>query len=81
MNGLSNLGGPVDDAEAWASLSSREQRVAALVADGLSNRAIAEQLFMSRHTVDYHLRHIFVKLGIHSRVRLTRVIAELHGPS
>jgi hypothetical protein len=47
--------------------------VAALVAEGLSNQQVATRMFLSRHTVDFHLRHIFRKLGIASRVALTRI--------
>ena len=68
----------------WDSLSSTELGVALLVADGLTNKQIAEILFMSRFTVDTHLRHIFAKLGLSSRVGLTRAVAEhqaLDGPS
>jgi DNA-binding CsgD family transcriptional regulator len=68
----------------WESLSSTELGVAKLVADGLTNRQIAGILYMSRYTVDTHLRHIFAKLGLSSRVGLTRVVAEhqaLDGPS
>ena len=51
-------------------LTAREREIASLVADGLSNRQIAERLFISRRTVDAHLEHIFGKLGITSRVML-----------
>ncbi|WP_220094279.1 MEDS domain-containing protein [Cryobacterium soli] len=57
----------VDD---WLSLSGAEVRVAQLVGTGLSNRATAQQLSVSPHTVDAHLKHIYQKLGIHSRVEL-----------
>ncbi|WP_167550823.1 MEDS domain-containing protein [Cryobacterium arcticum] len=57
----------VDD---WQSLSGAEVRVAQLVGTGLSNRATAQQLSVSPHTVDAHLKHIFQKLCIHSRVEL-----------
>ena len=63
----------------WESLSTSERRVARLVATGLTNRAVADQLYLSRHTVDSHLRHIFAKLGINTRVELTRVVVE-HEP-
>ena len=52
-------------------LTTREREIASLVAAGLSNRQIAERLFISRRTVDAHLEHIFGKLGITSRVILT----------
>jgi ATP/maltotriose-dependent transcriptional regulator MalT len=49
------------------SLSPREHEVLALVAEGLSNRAIAGRLFISDVTVKVHVRHIFEKLGVRSR--------------
>ena len=52
-------------------LTSREREIAALVALGLSNRDIADRLFISRRTVDAHVNHIFAKLRISSRVQLT----------
>ena len=62
----------------WESLRESELGVAELVAHGLTNREIGARLFLSRHTVDSHLRHIFWKLGINSRVELTRLVVE-HG--
>jgi DNA-binding NarL/FixJ family response regulator len=60
----------------WESLTDTEQRVVGLVADGLSNRAAATQMFLSEHTVAFHLRHVFWKLGVSSRVQLARLAAE-----
>ena len=54
----------------WASLTETERTVASLVAEGLSNRQIAERLFLSRHTVHTHVSHILAKLGLGSRVEL-----------
>jgi len=51
-------------------LTSRENEIAALVADGLSNREIAVRLVISKRTVDAHIEHIFSKLGVSSRVQL-----------
>ena len=59
----------------WSSLTDSERRLATLVSEGLTNRQVAEQLLISRHTVDSHLRHIFAKLGINSRVGLARLVA------
>jgi DNA-binding CsgD family transcriptional regulator len=42
----------------------------------LTNRAIADQLYVSVHTVNTHMKHIFTKLGINSRVELTRLAIE-----
>src|ERR1700722_8856485 len=52
-------------------LTSREREIASLVAGGLSNRDVADRLFISRRTVDAHLNHIYGKLRISSRVQLT----------
>ena len=63
-------------ASGWASLTDTEHRIADLVAQGLSNREVADQIFLSTHTVAFHLRHIFWKLDIGSRVQLARMVAE-----
>jgi DNA-binding CsgD family transcriptional regulator len=63
----------------WDSLTDTERRVADLVAEGLSNRQVANRVFLSTHTVAFHLRHIFWKLGITSRVQLARLAAEQGG--
>jgi DNA-binding CsgD family transcriptional regulator len=70
--------GRVGGANQWLSLTGAEVRVAVLVASGMTNRATAEELIVSPHTVDAHLKHMYVKLGIHSRVELT-VLALRHG--
>jgi DNA-binding CsgD family transcriptional regulator len=57
----------------WAALTATELTVARLVAEGLTNREVAERLFVSPHTVNSHLRHVFSKLSISSRVELARV--------
>jgi DNA-binding CsgD family transcriptional regulator/tetratricopeptide (TPR) repeat protein len=57
----------------WAALTTSEVAVAQLVADGLTNREVADRLFVSPHTVNSHLRHVFAKLGINSRVELARL--------
>jgi len=63
----------------WDALSDAEARVVELVAEGLTNRQIGERLYLSRYTVDTHLRHVFAKLGLASRVSLTRAFADRHG--
>ncbi len=60
----------------WDSLTDTERRVTDLVVQGLSNRQVANRVFLSTHTVAFHLRHIFWKLGITSRVQLARIAAE-----
>ncbi len=61
----------------WDSLSDTQREIAELVRLGLTNRQIARRLGLSPHTVNYHLRQIFRKLGVRSRVEL----AGLGGPS
>ncbi|GAA3793868.1 LuxR family transcriptional regulator [Sphaerisporangium flaviroseum] len=60
----------------WASLTDTERTVSLLVAQGWTNRQVANQMFISVHTVAFHLRQIFRKLGIGSRVELTRLAVE-----
>lgn len=60
----------VTDARGHDLLSKREEEVVALVADGLTNRAISERLSLSEHTVKNYLFRIFEKLGISTRVEL-----------
>lgn len=54
----------------WDSLTPSEVEAVRLVVEGLSNPAIAQRLFVSRHTVETHLRHVFAKLGVASRTEL-----------
>jgi len=54
----------------WQSLTPTQQRIAELVAQGLSNPDIAAQLFVSRNTVQTHVSSILTKLDMHSRVEL-----------
>jgi len=56
-------------------LSPAERRVALAVAEGMTNIEVARHLYLSRHTVDSHLRRIFVKLEIKRRVELARLVA------
>jgi len=66
-----------DESNRWSWLTDSEIRVSAHVAAGKTNRQIAELLMVSRHTVDAHLKHIYVKLDIHKRVELA-VLALRH---
>lgn len=60
----------------WASLTEKEIAISELVAQGLNNRQIAGRLFVSVHTVAFHLRSVFRKLNIGSRVELARITLE-----
>ena len=60
-------------------MTDAELAVARLVAQGYTNREVAERLFVSRHTVSGHLRSVFTKLDVNSRAELTR-LAALHDP-
>ncbi|GAA1524192.1 hypothetical protein GCM10009678_01780 [Actinomadura kijaniata] len=51
-------------------MSPRERQVAELVAQGMSNREIAERLVISRRTADSHIEHILGKLGFNSRTQI-----------
>ncbi|MEV1247653.1 AAA family ATPase [Nonomuraea sp. NPDC049750] len=58
----------------WDSLTETERNISLLVADGWTNRRIAEQTFISVHTVAFHLRHVYRKLQINSRIELVRLV-------
>jgi DNA-binding CsgD family transcriptional regulator len=63
-----------------AALTPGERAVVHLVAEGGTNRQVAQQLFLSPHTVNTHLRNAFSKLQVRSRVELTRLVANEEAP-
>lgn len=64
---------PARPATGWAGLTGSELAVVRLVAAGQTNREIAAQLYLSPNTISSHLRRVFAKLGIGSRVELVRL--------
>jgi DNA-binding CsgD family transcriptional regulator len=66
-------------AAGWQSLTGTELAASSLVSHGLTNQQIAGQLFISTHTVAFHLRQVFRKLDIKSRVELIRIALEPAG--
>jgi DNA-binding CsgD family transcriptional regulator len=60
----------------WDSLTAAERAIVDNVASGLTNREVGQRLLLSRHTVGFHLRAIFRKLDVRSRVELTRLVVE-----
>jgi DNA-binding CsgD family transcriptional regulator len=72
---LRAAGARVPRAASGAELTAQEERVARLVADGLSNKEIAARLVLSTKTVEGHLRNIFEKLGATSRTQVARAMS------
>jgi DNA-binding CsgD family transcriptional regulator len=56
------------------SLTPRERRVGRLAAEGLTTRQMAETLFVTPKTVEFHLRHIYQKLDVNSRSELPKAL-------
>jgi DNA-binding CsgD family transcriptional regulator len=65
----------------WTLLAPQELQIARLAAEGLSNREIGQQLYLSRRTVRNHLYWIFPKLGITSRTELAAAVGASQGPA
>jgi DNA-binding NarL/FixJ family response regulator len=75
--GAQRSGGRPDPATGqWPELTASELAVVRLVTQGATDREAAQRLFISAHTVNSHLRHVFAKLGIRSRVELARLAGE-----
>ena len=63
-----------DPTESRSNLTASELRVARLAAEGMTNREIAQALFVTENTIESHLRSIFRKLGIRSRSQIARAL-------
>ncbi|SDT81112.1 helix-turn-helix transcriptional regulator [Actinoplanes derwentensis] len=73
--GPAGTGRPAEQQPVLPGLSQAERPVALLVAEGMTNIEVARRLNLSPHTVDSHLRKVFMKLEIHSRVELAARVA------
>jgi DNA-binding CsgD family transcriptional regulator len=73
---LRGAGEPVDTSPAAAArvLTAQQLQIARLVVDGATNREVAARLYLSTRTVDHHMRNIFTRLGIRSRVELAKLL-------
>jgi DNA-binding NarL/FixJ family response regulator len=69
------------DADGLGSLTERELQVTRLVVDRKTNPEIAAELFLSQKTVETHLRNIFRKVGVSSRVELARAVERSQSPA
>jgi DNA-binding CsgD family transcriptional regulator len=71
----------MDKLAGWTRLTTHERQVAELVAQGMTNREVGDRMIISRHTVDFHLRQVFRKLDVHSRVEVAALLARGELPS
>jgi DNA-binding CsgD family transcriptional regulator len=75
------LSQPPTERRSVLEMTSRESEVARLVAQRKSNNEIAAELFVTRHTVEYHLSNIYAKFGVNSRQQLRHVLAAREVPA
>jgi len=72
---------PPAGAERHLGLTRRELEIARLAADGLTNKQIAARLYLSQRTVETHITNILNKLGLDSRIQLSRWMGDVTGPT
>ncbi|MFJ7270000.1 LuxR C-terminal-related transcriptional regulator [Streptomyces sp. NPDC099050] len=70
--GMSEEASSLVNAACWSGLSDMERRISCLVSTGMTNQQIARRVHLSAHTVNYHLRKVYRKLNINSRLELAR---------
>ncbi len=71
---LRAAGEPAPGGDRGPALTPQQDKIARLVAEGATNREVAARLFLSQRTVEHHLRNVFTRLGVRSRVELARVL-------
>jgi DNA-binding CsgD family transcriptional regulator len=68
--------GAVRPSTGWGALTEAERRVATLISEGHTNRSAAGELHLSPNTIGTHLRSVFTKLGVQSRVQLSNLVRD-----
>ncbi|MEU4428993.1 helix-turn-helix transcriptional regulator, partial [Actinoplanes sp. NPDC024001] len=71
---LRAAGERIEQPVAGPPLTAQQERIAALVAGGATNREVAQELHLSPRTVDHHLRNVFARLGVRSRTEMARLL-------
>ncbi|KUL27368.1 LuxR C-terminal-related transcriptional regulator [Actinoplanes awajinensis] len=66
--------GPETTIRGTGALTAQQQRIATLVAEGATNREVAQELHLSPRTVDHHLRNVFARLGVRSRTEMAHLL-------
>ncbi|MGW6010630.1 helix-turn-helix transcriptional regulator [Streptomyces sp. NPDC055210] len=75
--GVSPVPEPDSRHKTWEGFTENERIIAILVSEGFTNDQVANRVSRSQHTVNYHLRKVFQKFGINSRVQLARIVNEI----
>jgi non-specific serine/threonine protein kinase len=70
---------PSAESDLYRELTKRERQVASLVAEGLTNKAIAGRLVISPRTAQGHVEHVLTKLGFSSRAQIAAWVVEMKG--
>jgi DNA-binding NarL/FixJ family response regulator len=73
------LGGPTAGTQRGVRVTAREREIVDLIADGLSNKEIAERVHLATHTVKSHVHNVLQKLALHSRLQLAAYVHQNTG--